>query len=227
MDRRYKAGRGKKPFLRMAALVLFALVLLLGAGRAEAEDKAPAETKRPRIGIAWTGGEDGELTDAVKQGIEEAGAEWIVLPQAGPAAGIVFGRTPETLWTCGPEASNAGSVLDGVDAVVVAGTAHLSSALAFPGSGRDGENTGITARDVSDFLLMRCCLAKDLPVLGIGRGMEALAVCTGAQTEEVFLDGKYIDALRDVNLPWRGSSNQKVIDVKKSLEIGKTVLMMK
>lgn len=44
---------------------------------------------------------------------------------------------------------------------------------------------------------------------------------------DILVDGKYIDALRDVNLPWRGSSNQKVIDVKKSLEIGKTVLMMK
>ena len=44
---------------------------------------------------------------------------------------------------------------------------------------------------------------------------------------DVLVDGEYIDALRDVNLPWRGSSNQKVIDVKKSLEIGKTVLVMK
>lgn len=44
---------------------------------------------------------------------------------------------------------------------------------------------------------------------------------------DVLVDGRYIDALRDVNLPWRGSSNQKVIDVKKSLEIGKTVLVMK
>ncbi len=44
---------------------------------------------------------------------------------------------------------------------------------------------------------------------------------------DVLVDGRYIDALRDVNLPWRGSSNQKVIDVKKSLETGKTVLVMK
>lgn len=44
---------------------------------------------------------------------------------------------------------------------------------------------------------------------------------------DILVDGKYIDALRDVNLPWRGSSNQKVIDVKKSLETGETILMMK
>ena len=44
---------------------------------------------------------------------------------------------------------------------------------------------------------------------------------------DVLVDGTYIDALKDVNLPWRGSSNQKIIDVKKSIENGKTVLVMK
>lgn len=44
---------------------------------------------------------------------------------------------------------------------------------------------------------------------------------------DILVDGKYIDALKDVNLPWRGSSNQKVIDVKKSLAVGETVLLMK
>ena len=43
---------------------------------------------------------------------------------------------------------------------------------------------------------------------------------------DVLVDGEYIDALKDVNLPWRGSSNQKVIDVKKSIETDKTVLVM-
>lgn len=33
----------------------------------------------------------------------------------------------------------------------------------------------------------------------------------------VFVDGVYIDSLRDSNLKWRGSKNQRVIDVKKSL----------
>ena len=44
---------------------------------------------------------------------------------------------------------------------------------------------------------------------------------------DVLVDGKYIKAQRDVKLPWRGSSNQKVIDVKKSLELGKIVLLIK
>lgn len=41
---------------------------------------------------------------------------------------------------------------------------------------------------------------------------------------DVVVDGKYIDEKRNVKLHWRGSENQKVIDVKKSLETGKIVL---
>lgn len=41
---------------------------------------------------------------------------------------------------------------------------------------------------------------------------------------DVFVDGRYIDELRDVSLHWRGSSNQRVIDVQKSLKEGKVIL---
>ena len=41
---------------------------------------------------------------------------------------------------------------------------------------------------------------------------------------DVMVDGKYIDSLRDISLKWRGSSNQHVIDVKKSLQKGEIVL---
>ena len=44
---------------------------------------------------------------------------------------------------------------------------------------------------------------------------------------DILVDGEFIEKLKDNKIPWRGSSNQKVIDVKKSLEIGKTVLAMK
>ena len=35
---------------------------------------------------------------------------------------------------------------------------------------------------------------------------------------DVLVDGKFVDSLKDLNLKWKGSSNQRVIDVKKSLE---------
>ena len=40
----------------------------------------------------------------------------------------------------------------------------------------------------------------------------------------VMVDGQYIDSQRDVSLPWRGSSNQRVIDIPKSLQKGEIVL---
>ena len=41
---------------------------------------------------------------------------------------------------------------------------------------------------------------------------------------DVLVDGRYIHELRDVNLKFRGSSNQRIIDVKKSLESGDVIL---
>lgn len=38
---------------------------------------------------------------------------------------------------------------------------------------------------------------------------------------DVLVDGQYEDELHDPTLKWRGSSNQRVIDVKKSLKNGK------
>ena len=41
---------------------------------------------------------------------------------------------------------------------------------------------------------------------------------------DVLIDGPYVKQLRDTKLHWRGSANQRVIDVKESLEKGKLVL---
>lgn len=40
----------------------------------------------------------------------------------------------------------------------------------------------------------------------------------------VFIDGRYVDAQRDITLKWRGSKNQKVIDIEKSLEKNEVIL---
>lgn len=41
---------------------------------------------------------------------------------------------------------------------------------------------------------------------------------------DVVVDGKYIDALRDTTLKWRGSTNQRVIDIHKSKKYGEIIL---
>ena len=40
---------------------------------------------------------------------------------------------------------------------------------------------------------------------------------------DVVVDGRYIEAQKDSLLPWRGSRNQKVVDVQKSLKAGETI----
>lgn len=41
---------------------------------------------------------------------------------------------------------------------------------------------------------------------------------------DIVIDGKYVDELRNITLKWRGSENQRIIDVKASLEQDKVVL---
>lgn len=41
---------------------------------------------------------------------------------------------------------------------------------------------------------------------------------------DICIDGEYVDNLKDLTLKWRGSKNQRVIDVKQSLTQNKVVL---
>ena len=40
----------------------------------------------------------------------------------------------------------------------------------------------------------------------------------------ILVDGKYIDSNRDLTLPYRGSDNQRLIDIQQSLQKGEMVL---
>lgn len=44
---------------------------------------------------------------------------------------------------------------------------------------------------------------------------------------DVVVDGPYIKELRDISLPFRGSSNQRIIDVKRTIDAGYVVLYSK
>ena len=44
------------------------------------------------------------------------------------------------------------------------------------------------------------------------------------QYVDIIVDGEYQEENRDVTLPWKGSSNQRVIDVKKSIKTDSLVL---
>ena len=60
------------------------------------------------------------------------------------------------------------------------------------------------------------CLSQE--VLDDFKRIEIIKQC------DVLIDGEYINEQRDITLKWRGSSNQRVIDVKQSLAQNKIVL---
>ena len=43
---------------------------------------------------------------------------------------------------------------------------------------------------------------------------------------DVLVDGPYVESLHDISLKFRGSSNQRVIDMKKSIDSNKIVLYL-
>lgn len=55
-------------------------------------------------------------------------------------------------------------------------------------------------------------------------GMAGEAAIGILKDVDVLVDGRFIQALRDEKCRWRGSSNQRLIDVKASLREGKAIL---
>jgi putative glutamine amidotransferase len=94
--------------------------------------------------------------------VEAAGATAVVLP---------------------PTATSDAEVLDRLDAVVFAGGADLDPAL-YDQPAHE-QTTGLRPdRDAAEVPLMRAALDRDLPLLGICRGMQILSVVSGGALEQ-------------------------------------------
>ncbi len=85
-------------------------------------------------------------------------------------------------------------------------------------------------------LLYLIAKAKDMGKtvwLWTGYTWEDVAEYSGAMNRgltgwiDVVVDGPYVEELRDISLPFRGSSNQRIIDVKRTLDAGRVVLYSK
>ncbi len=65
---------------------------------------------------------------------------------------------------------------------------------------------------------------EELMVLGEKMGPEGEAVCALLDLTDLLIDGRFEIASRDLTLCFRGSQNQRLIDMNKTREAGKIVL---
>ena len=175
-------------------LCICAACALLHAPDAVGKDR----TQRPvRIGLSWTGS---SVNTKLKAAIEATGAECVELGQVRLSSleydgvklseccvepsGILKGVCADAVKKCcrrGMKGSNVKEIMKDVDAVLFSGGADISPTLydmPMPVM-NNGESFNAT-RDVSDYILMKYCIARNIPVVGICRGMQMVGVSSGA-----------------------------------------------
>ena len=176
-------------------LAIISLCLVIFAGCTE-----KPLTDEVVIGIAWRGDTDSEFYTNIVDAVEEAGGKPVLLEQVKAdyltydsenalldCTDEVGGLTLETanvikenLW----ENSNVEDVMQGIDAVIFTGGEDISSSLYAkpkPWHGIEAEIDFNATRDTSDYILMSYCIEKNIAVVGFCRGMQMLAVVSGAE----------------------------------------------
>ena len=133
---------------------------------------------RPAIGITCS-------LERVRYGVwhePAAFCPWVYVRAVSQAGGLPLLLAPEPAGTQDP-----GSVLDRVDGLLIAGGADVDPAAY--GAEPHPETTGwVPERDRFELALAREAVARDLPLLGICRGMQVLNVAYGGTLDQ-HLDG--------------------------------------
>lgn len=163
----------------------------------------PAE-EPVRIGIAWRADTESEFYTNVVCALREAGAEPVLLPQVRMEGWNYVDSTlaPEYIdendvllqqyadmvkagydnSNVSTSVENVSTSVEGVCAVVFTGGEDIAPTLLRnpePWHGIEAEKDYNATRDVSDYLTMSYCLANDIPVMGMCRGMQMLVVVSG------------------------------------------------
>ena len=172
--------------LLIVVLLLFAITPGISAEGADS---------RPVVGVAWRSNQESETFVAACKAIEAAGGRPVILGQvlspdlvyennmligSTDADGALTAEAAKLIRCNTWQGSNVEEVMDGITAIVFPGGEDISPSLFYspqPVETREGISA---ERDVSDFLLMSWCLEKDIPILAICRGMQLLAVVSGA-----------------------------------------------
>lgn len=164
----------------------------------ENDKMTTADSAKCRVGIAWRADTDSEFYTNVFRTVKEAGGEPILLEQVNTKSipyndGLVSSecitendylnnKYADILKNEGYNNSNAEAVVANVDAVIFTGGEDISPTLcrqAEKWHGIKSEKDYNATRDVSDYILMFYCIDNDIPVLGLCRGMQMLAVVSG------------------------------------------------
>ena len=152
--------------------------------------------EKVRVGLAWQPND--KAYDRVVRSIELAGGEAVILPQVRFADfeyndnklsskyldsdGVLLQENADKVKRLTYHGTDIDSIMQDIDAVVFLGGQDISSTLfrvPEPWHGIAGDVCNAT-RDVSEYLTMAYCLDHDIPVLGLCRGMQMLAVVSGA-----------------------------------------------
>lgn len=150
-----------------------------------------------RVGIAWQ--PTASSYDRVVRSIRAAGGEPVILNQMRPAGweydgmalsaqyidsmGVLLQPYADIVKNETYHGTDIGQQMEGIGVVVFLGGGDISSTLLAepqPWHGIKEDSPANATRDVSEYLTMAYCLDHDIPVLGLCRGMQMLAVVSGA-----------------------------------------------
>ena len=180
----------RNSFLLVTVLIAILILTSIFSGCSKEEKE---------IGIAWRGDTDSEFYTNVVEAVKKVGGKPILLDQvvadylSYDSAGNLIGcsdevgamtletaeKIKENLWNN----SNVEEVMLGIDAVIFTGGEDISSSLfrdPEPWHGIVEEIDYNATRDASDYILMSYCIEKDIATVGFCRGMQMLAVVSGA-----------------------------------------------
>lgn len=183
-----------------ATLYALVIVLLLQICNTFSFADTTAQTNNKIVvGIAWRSDTDSEFYTNIYASLLEAGAEPVLLNQVidrnleyvdgqiAPvginADGYLTTSYAEIVKHNDYTGTNIPEVLQGIDAVVFTGGEDISPTLyANPVDWHhiEEERDYNATRDVSDYLLMSYCIDNDIPSMGFCRGLQMLAVISGA-----------------------------------------------
>lgn len=151
------------------------------------------------IGIAWREQLDATSYKYLIQSLDALDVDYVLMDQIVPEElcdkegrlkseyvdtnGALTEEAASIVKNTKTDETNLEKVTAGISGVIFSGGSDISSTLyAQPEKwhGIEAEKDYNAVRDVSDYLLMKYCLEKEMPVMGICRGMQVLAVVSGA-----------------------------------------------